>query len=161
MSELILTCVGSCRNMRVLGACLDIASDQEHVAASADVAVLATTAVQRCARLALQGEHKEAYKMYLAYQQLLAGCSQCDTQQEEFQAFQQESSMLLHHLGLIAHSKTSRAHVSDRALQEIQKMKRMHVTKFLSGARKRNAVTARSQVNQQMVQQYYQYTFTS
>eukprot|EP00049_Salpingoeca_infusionum_P015123 m.290260 g.290260 ORF g.290260 m.290260 type:complete len:966 (+) comp15816_c0_seq16:132-3029(+) len=115
------------QNMRVLGACLDIASDQEHVAASADVAVLATTAVQRCARLALQGEHKEAYKMYLAYQQLLAGCSQCDTQQEEFQAFQQESSMLLHHLGLIAHSKTSRAHVSDRALQ-VKKGKVVSIT---------------------------------
>eukprot|EP00055_Hartaetosiga_balthica_P015701 m.94740 g.94740 ORF g.94740 m.94740 type:complete len:947 (+) comp8930_c0_seq3:146-2986(+) len=142
-------------NMRVLSGEMDVVLQPQ--LDGADVATLSLTCAQRCSRLALAKNFRQAYELYLAYNHLIDELHSTDTQAEEKFSFAAETQTLVHQLAKSISSSKSRV-VNDTSTKIYQEMKRSNLVRFLAGSRKTDAVNKRV-VTQQFRDQYYAYKF--
>lgn len=133
--------------VRVISASLEKSTDLKVCETNLDVAVFSSCAIQEAIRLAQNNQLTEARQHLFACQRLLDRAATTNSQQEEYDIFIEQSDDLDTELKncerRAAHSKKTAEIFTDTSVKLFHRKNQQGLTIYLSGERKKKAVTQR------------------
>jgi hypothetical protein len=138
------------RWLRVISQARELSQSRETVERASNVAVVGLSTVHHSARLAQEGNVKEAREALHAVEVMMARGAVSDRQQEEYAIYREAAEAMGRQL--------LQQRGSDATVKMLHRNKSAHLGQFLSGAAKRSLAEQR-RADEAVQEQYYQYQF--